>query len=728
MLWQLNEAGPKVLAEESGGLVLQTNDLVAGLTQVADESRVTYLLGYEPTNGKRDGRYRKLGVEVRRPGLQVRARTGYFAPKGSVKPAPAPAPDPVERALRDLFDADGIPLRLAAYVMGEAPVQSPLAERGFEVLIAGELRLDALQAEVKDGRRVAEPRLKLLTSSRAGESHESEWSLQVTLGPSLPETGDALWHPFVTRIAMTPGDHRARLVVQSGERLGSVTVDFVVPPIGDERLSTPILSDRLVANASGRRLLPLARRAFDATSVLHSWIELEGAALDTGAGQPRAQAAFVARTLDGREWASGPATAMNVERGLATRLVSIPLGNAPPGEHELVLRVKDEVSGATFEAREPFRVEGSARAAAAASPAVATASTDAPPAGSDAGRRATAGRRRPRPAGRDAAAAATGAAPSGRGADVPGRDPGGAPGSRRARRQGPARERPAARRAARCSRTGSAARSSRSGSSGRRARGTPVRPGPGRRTTTSAPPPESSSPSRANLVVLVFGGLNVDMAPSARRAALDLLGRSFPPNTWFAVHKITWQGMRELQPFTSHRDRLRAAVLAATTGDDAKPGRGRALGPRRGRAPRAPPPRGGPGGTGAHSLGLGEAATFKGLLLDRAQPRRRSRPQGCRLLRRGPRARRGGDRWWEGEPRLRSGDERREPGERHRSTPWTCGGSGREGRRPMRLRPGRAGSSAAGATARRVRSAPSRGPPPRSSPTRPARCSATPTP
>ena len=33
-LWQLNEAGPKVLAEESGGLVLQTNDLVAGLTRL----------------------------------------------------------------------------------------------------------------------------------------------------------------------------------------------------------------------------------------------------------------------------------------------------------------------------------------------------------------------------------------------------------------------------------------------------------------------------------------------------------------------------------------------------------------------------------------------------------------------------------------------------------------------------------------------------------------------
>ena len=52
------------------------------------------------------------------------------------------------------------------------------------------------------------------------------------------------------------------------------------------------------------------------------------------------------------------AVAMNVDGGHVTRLLNLPLADAPPGEHELLLRVKDEVSGATFEAREPFRVEG----------------------------------------------------------------------------------------------------------------------------------------------------------------------------------------------------------------------------------------------------------------------------------------------------------------------------------------------------------------------------------
>jgi hypothetical protein len=174
---------------------------------------------------------------------------------------PAPGPSVVQRVLGNPFDSDGIPLRLAAYVMGPAPLQSPVPKTGVEVLIAGEVRLDALATRVREGRLVAEPRLTLLASSRSGESHESSWALEVALGkpPQGAEAAKA-WHPFLTRIAMEPGDHRARLVVESGGRTGSVTVDFDVPGFTEERLSTPILSDRLVANAA-RRVMPVVRRA-----------------------------------------------------------------------------------------------------------------------------------------------------------------------------------------------------------------------------------------------------------------------------------------------------------------------------------------------------------------------------------------------------------------------------------------------------------------------------------
>jgi VWFA-related protein len=351
-MWKLEDGGAKALAEETGGRVLQTNDLVSALKTVAEEARVTYLLGYEPTNEKRDGRYRKLKVEVRRPGLRVRARAGYFASKGGEQPTPQPRP--VERAMSELFDSEAIPLRLAAYVMGPAAPPTP----GAEVLIVGELRIDALAAQGERAGRLARPRLTLVTSARGGEGREQEWPLEVATPSGAGRSPTDLWLPFVTRIGRLPGDYRARLVAQSGDLVGSVTLDFVVPPLTAERLSTPILSDQLVANASDRRLVPIAHRSFSDRVTLHCWIELVGAGADPATGQPRASAVFVARALDGREWASGAPTAMKADGGRLTRLLDVPLADAPPGEHELVLRVKDEVSGATFEAREPFRVEG----------------------------------------------------------------------------------------------------------------------------------------------------------------------------------------------------------------------------------------------------------------------------------------------------------------------------------------------------------------------------------
>lgn len=81
---------------------------------------------------------------------------------------------------------------------------------------------------------------------------------------------------------------------------------------------------------------------------------------------------------------------------------------------------------------------------------------------------------------------------------------------------------------------------------------------------------DTSAPSRANLVVLLFDRLLVPQAPYARQGALALLDRPFPANTWFAVFKVSNIGTQMLQPFTANRERLRAAVLAATTGDESR--------------------------------------------------------------------------------------------------------------------------------------------------------------
>jgi len=289
--WKLEDDGTETLAAETGGLTLQTNDTLGALEQVAREFQVTYLLGFEPTNRKRDGGFRKVRVEVDHPGLQVRARAGYFA--RSAKEAPTPSTSPLTQAQLGFFDADGIPLRLAAYLMGPAPLKMPTDHAGVEVLLAGEVRLDALHSTQKDGRRVAEPKFSLLTGSRHRESHESTWTLEMALSDAAAAASEA-WHPFTTRIVMGEGDHRAKLVVESGDRIGSVTLDFLVPGDG-ERISTPILSDQLVASAGDRRVMPIVRRSFNAGGTLQCWVELYGAAEESATLQPRVTAAFVAR-------------------------------------------------------------------------------------------------------------------------------------------------------------------------------------------------------------------------------------------------------------------------------------------------------------------------------------------------------------------------------------------------------------------------------------------------
>jgi VWFA-related protein len=69
------------LAENTDGFaVLNTNNMDAALKRMVADTGAYYLLGYYSTNTRLDGRYRKLSVRVKRPGVEVRARPGYLAP------------------------------------------------------------------------------------------------------------------------------------------------------------------------------------------------------------------------------------------------------------------------------------------------------------------------------------------------------------------------------------------------------------------------------------------------------------------------------------------------------------------------------------------------------------------------------------------------------------------------------------------------------------------------
>jgi hypothetical protein len=80
-LLRLNpHSGLGQLAADTGGfLIRDTNDLKTGFRRIDADMRFYYTLAYEPTSQDYDGSYRKIEVKVRRPGVRVRARKGYFA-------------------------------------------------------------------------------------------------------------------------------------------------------------------------------------------------------------------------------------------------------------------------------------------------------------------------------------------------------------------------------------------------------------------------------------------------------------------------------------------------------------------------------------------------------------------------------------------------------------------------------------------------------------------------
>lgn len=68
------------LAKETGGASFDATheDVSKQLREVAEELRSTYDLGYVSTNASGAG-YRKLEIRAKRPGLNIRAKPGYYA-------------------------------------------------------------------------------------------------------------------------------------------------------------------------------------------------------------------------------------------------------------------------------------------------------------------------------------------------------------------------------------------------------------------------------------------------------------------------------------------------------------------------------------------------------------------------------------------------------------------------------------------------------------------------
>ena len=112
-------------AQTDGQALLDNSNLARDMQKVFRDIGSYYLLSYYSTNTKLDGRFRRLRVEMKRDGLNVRARPGYLAPteseargagaamdRAATKGSPPPT---VTKALDALAPARGnLPARVQA--------------------------------------------------------------------------------------------------------------------------------------------------------------------------------------------------------------------------------------------------------------------------------------------------------------------------------------------------------------------------------------------------------------------------------------------------------------------------------------------------------------------------------------------------------------------------------------------------------------------------------------
>jgi VWFA-related protein len=112
------QEGMAYLAEQTGGFAVRnTNDLGRGLGRITNDIRGYYIIGYTPEAGTfaaegKTPQYRKLTIDVRRPGLRIRTRKEFLGVSDPpVAPIPSTPAEQLVHAATSPFGAADLGLR-----------------------------------------------------------------------------------------------------------------------------------------------------------------------------------------------------------------------------------------------------------------------------------------------------------------------------------------------------------------------------------------------------------------------------------------------------------------------------------------------------------------------------------------------------------------------------------------------------------------------------------------
>jgi len=216
-------------ANTGGRAIVNINEFGPEIGEIFDENKSYYLLAIEPANPAADGRLHKLQVKVDRQDVDVRTRSGYYAPEAETKEdkkiaksGMTPEAVALAKSMAGILPTAGMPMRASA-----AAFAVPGQHLSTVTVVLGVTQ--PIPATAANG-RVTET-TELLTSAftpegdpRGAQKHTARVVLRAG------SNGDASYE-VLAKIDLPAGRYQLRLAAHSSSagKDGSVFVDVTVP-------------------------------------------------------------------------------------------------------------------------------------------------------------------------------------------------------------------------------------------------------------------------------------------------------------------------------------------------------------------------------------------------------------------------------------------------------------------------------------------------------------------
>jgi VWFA-related protein len=285
------------LSEQTGGLaIVNRNDVVGGLGRIVLDNSRYYLLGYYSDSSRWRGRFLKIDVKARRPGLEVRARQGYLPPnnkalvrarEAEVKAGTAPA---LRAALSKPVPVGDLPFRAFA-----APLRG--VGTAASVLVALEIDGPSLKFQERNGRFVESLEVSIVAvDERAKVQGGDRQTFDLNLMPETHARVVKSGVRMLSRLDLPPGRYQIRVGAHetSGATVSATPLDVEVPdyaklPLAMSGVLLSTSHDGGIAVTANPDALsedvlpgrPVVRRLFERAETLTAYVEAYDNALPT---------------------------------------------------------------------------------------------------------------------------------------------------------------------------------------------------------------------------------------------------------------------------------------------------------------------------------------------------------------------------------------------------------------------------------------------------------------